>query len=306
MKRKTTRIAVLCAMALTMTFGTIADVSADYVPDYAQVFPESGYYYLTNFQTGEYMYYDPDASWKWIKCGDEEDADVWYIHGNSIDGYEIALAKNTDYILHFDGDADEDSELKIKPSSKMGDHKWTFFAWHDKYAAVHWFIAKLDDGIPFPDFNHTYLLYYDTPIFANDYVRLKRHSSDYGDYLFNGEVWYGIKTTYKKAIRSITPELSSVKATQKGDISVIKEKIKNKDLWKHIKNIEIQYTTDENFKNDVKTKVISKNTAINKTKLKARVQELKKGTTYYFRIRYTNGDNVRTEWSNVKKFKVKK
>ena len=119
-------------------------------------------------------------------------------------------------------------------------------------------------------------------------------------------MWYGIKTTYKNAIRSITPELSSVKATQTGIISVVKEKIKNKDLWKHIKNIEIQYTTEKNFMNHIKTKVISKNTAIDKTKLKVKVQKLKKGRTYYFRIRYTNGDNVRTEWSNVKKFKVKK
>ena len=145
-----------------------------------------------------------------------------------------------------------------------------------------------------------------TPLFANDYVRLERHSSDYGDYLYNGEVWYGIKTTYKNAIRSITPELSSVKATQTGIISVVKEKIKNKDLWKHIKNIEIQYTTDKNFKNHIKTRVISKNTAINKTELKVKVQKLRKGRTYYFRIRYTNGNNVRTKWSNVKKFKVKK
>ena len=46
--------------------------------------------------------------------------------------------------------------------------------------------------------------------------------------------------------------------------------------------------------------------AINKTKLKAKVKGLNEGKTYYFRIRYTNGENVRTEWSNVKKFKVKK
>ena len=305
MKRKTTKIAILCAMASTLIFGAFADVFADFVYDYEQIFPESGYYYLQNYKTGEYMYYDPDASWKWIKCGDEKDADVWYIHGGINSGYEIALAKNTDYILHFDGDADEDSELKIKPSSKMGDHRWTFHAWHDKYATLYWFIAKLDDGIIYPDFNHTYLLYYDTPIFANDYVRLERHSSDYGDYMYYGEVWYGIKTTYKKALRSITPKLSSVKATQMGNILVVKEKIKNMDLWKRIKNIEIQCTTDKNFKTHIKTKVISKNSTISKTKLKLKVKELKKGKTYYFRIRYTTGDNVKTKWSNVRKFKVK-
>ena len=306
MNKRITKLVTVTAMVLTMTIGMCTNVFADYVADYSQVYPESGYYYLTNYKTGEYMYYDKDATWKYIKCGDKSKADVWYIRGNSSTGYKIGLARDEDYILHFDGDADENSELKIKPSSKMGDHRWTFHAWHDKFGAVHWFIAKLDDGVLFPDFNHTYFLHYDTPLFANDYVRLERHSSDYGDYLYNGEVWYGIKTTYKKAIRSITPELSSVKATQKGDLSVVKEKIKNKDLWKHIKNIEIQYTTDKNFKNHIKTRVISNHTAINKTKLKARVKKLENGKTYYFRIRYTNGENVRTEWSNVKKFKVKK
>ena len=77
------------------------------------------------------MYYDKDASWKWIKCGPEEKADIWYIRGGANTGYEIGLAKNEDYILHFEGDADEDSDLLIKPSSKMGDHLWTFHAWHD-------------------------------------------------------------------------------------------------------------------------------------------------------------------------------
>jgi hypothetical protein len=282
-----------------LTIGAFTSVYADYVPDYSQVFPESGYYYLTNYKTGEFLYYDPDASWKWIKCGDEDDADIWYIRGNSF-GYEIGLAKNENYILHFDGDADEDSELLIKPSSKMGDHLWTFHAWHDKYMAVHWFIAKLDDGIPFPDFNHTYLLHYDTPIFANDYVRLERHSSDYGDLLYNGEVWYGIKTTYKKALKDIKPMLSSVKVSKNGRISVIKEKIKNGDLWKHVKEIEIQYTTDKNFKKNIKTKVISKNSE------KITGKNLKKGETYYVRARYTTGNNVTTKWSNIKKFKMKK
>ncbi len=299
MKKRILMIVTTTAMVLALTIGMASTVYAEYVPDYSQVYPESGYYYLTNYRTGEFMYYDPDASWKWIKCGDEEDADIWYIHGNTSSGYEIALAKNEDYILHFDGDADEDSELKIKPSSKMGDHLWTFHAWHDKYNAVHWFIAKVDDGKMWPDFNHTYLLHYDTPVFANDYVRLKRHSSDYGDYLYNGEVWYGIKTTYKKAIRSITPELSNVKAYKNGRIAFSKERIQNLNLWKHIKNIEIQYTTDKNFKNNVKKKVISKNDG------KITGKNLKKGTTYYVRARYTTNDNVTTRWSNIKKFKMK-
>ena len=297
MKKRITKLVTVTVIVLALTIGMFTNVFADYVPDYSQVYPESGYYYLTNYRTGEFMYYDKEATWKYVKCGDEDDADIWYIHGSVNKGYEIALAKNTDYILHFDGDADEDSELKIKPSSKMGDHLWTFHAWHDKYAAVHWFIAKLDDGIIHPDFNHTYLLHFETPLMANDYVKLKRHSSDYGDYLYNGEVWYGIKTTYKKAIKSIKPTLSSVKVNKQGRIKIYKKKINNKNLWKRIKKVEIQYSTNKKFKKNVKTKVISKNARIIKGK------NLKKGRTYYVRIRFTNGKNVKTKWSRTVKFK---
>ena len=298
MKKRITKLVTLTAMVLALTIVMSINAFADYVPDYNQVFPESGYYYLTNYKTGEFMYYDKEATWKYIKCGDEDDADIWYIHGGANTGYEIALAKNTDYILHFDGDADEDSELKIKPSSKMGDHLWTFHAWHDKYGAVHWFIAKVDDGIVFPDFNHTYLLHFETPLMAYDYVKLKRHSSDYGDYLYNGEVWYGIKTTYKKAIKSIKPTLSSVKVNKQGRITIDRKKINNKDLWKRIKKVEIQYSTDKNFKKNVKTKVISKNSG------KIKGKNLKKGRTYYVRIRFTNGKNIKTKWSKTVKFKL--
>ena len=299
MRKRITKPVIVIAMLFALTIGMLTSVHADYVPDYDQVFPESGYYYLTNYRTGEFMYYDKDASWKWIKCGPEEKADIWYIRGGANTGYEIGLAKNEDYILHFEGDADEDSDLLIKPSSKMGDHLWTFHAWHDKYGAVHWFIAKVDDGIVFPDFNHTYFLHYDTPLFANDYVRLERHSSDYGDYLYNGEVWYGIKTSYKKAIQSITPDLTSVKINRQGRLSVIKEKIKNKDLWKHIKQIEIQYDTHEKFKKNPQTKIITKDSQ--KLTLKA----LRKGQTYYVRFRFTDGKNVKSKWSNTKKFTTK-
>jgi hypothetical protein len=300
MKKRIIKLVTVTAMVLALTFGMYSTVFADFVYDYDQVFPESGYYYLTNYKTGEYMYYDKEATWKYIKCGDEDDADIWYIHGGMSNGYEIALAKDTNYILHFDGDANEDSELKIKPSSKMGDHLWTFHAWHDKYAAVHWFIAKVDDGITHPDFNHTYLLHYETPLMAYDYVKLKRHSSDYGDYLYNGEVWYGIKTTYKRAIRSIKPTLSLAKLSKQDRITIAKKIIKNKDLWKRIKKIEIQYSTDKKFKKNVKTKVISKNTG------KINGKKLKKGKTYYVRIRFTDGKNVKTKWSKTVKFKKKK
>ena len=93
---------------------------------------------------------------------------------------------------------------------------------------------------------------------------------------------------------------SSVPIKKGGRITVSKERIKNLDLWKHIKKIEIQYTTDKKFKRNVKTKVISKNDG------KITGKNLQKGKTYYVRARYTTEDDVKTKWSNIKKFKMRK
>ena len=75
---------------------------------------------------------------------------------------------------------------------------------------------------------------------------------------------------------------------------------KAKAVWKKIKKIEIQYSTDRSFKKNVKKKTVGKS----KTKLV--VKKLKKKTTYYFRIRYTDGKGGYSNWSKVKKVKTKK
>ena len=74
---------------------------------------------------------------------------------------------------------------------------------------------------------------------------------------------------------------------------------KTKPIWKLVKKIEIQYSTDSTFK----TGKVSK--TIGKSKTKYVIKKLTKGATYYFRIRYLDGKGGVSKWSKVKKVKVK-
>ena len=74
---------------------------------------------------------------------------------------------------------------------------------------------------------------------------------------------------------------------------------KAKKIWKPIKKIQVQCATDKAFKNIVKT------TTVGKSKKKATIKGLKKNTTYYVRVRYTDKTGY-SKWSKVKKIKTKK
>ncbi|WP_026523502.1 fibronectin type III domain-containing protein [Butyrivibrio sp. MB2005] len=94
-----------------------------------------------------------------------------------------------------------------------------------------------------------------------------------------------------------TPKKLSVKADGK------KATIKWKKQTKNTKGYEIQYSTDRNFKDNVK-KTSVKKSATSKT-----IKKLKAGKTYYVRIRTKykkDGKTVYSEWSKVKKVKISK
>ena len=96
---------------------------------------------------------------------------------------------------------------------------------------------------------------------------------------------------------------SSVKAkASKGKVTVtwkkFKQTKKTKAIWKSIKKIQVQYSTDATFRTGVVTKTLGKS----KTKLD--VKKLKAKTTYYFRVRYV-GNGGYSRWSSVKKVKAK-
>ena len=94
------------------------------------------------------------------------------------------------------------------------------------------------------------------------------------------------------------------KATAKNKINVTWKKFKvsknTKALWKKIKKVEIQYSTDKSFSKNVKS------TSAKKSKTSATIKKLTKNTTYYVRIRYTDGKGGYSNWSNTKTVKTKK
>ena len=102
---------------------------------------------------------------------------------------------------------------------------------------------------------------------------------------------------------SKTPSGVKAKAAAKGKATItwkkFKQTKKTKAIWKKIKKVEVQYSTDPTFK----TK-ISK--LVGKAKTKLAVKGLLKNTTYYVRTRYTDGAGGYSKWSGTKKFKTKK
>ena len=95
---------------------------------------------------------------------------------------------------------------------------------------------------------------------------------------------------------------SSVKAkAKKNKVTVSWKKIKKnksgKELLKKIKSIQVQYSTDPQFKQNLGTKTIGKK----KTKVKLK---LERKTQYYVRVRYVGVDGV-SAWSMVKMVKTK-
>ncbi len=110
----------------------------------------------------------------------------------------------------------------------------------------------------------------------------------------------GARITIKK--KTSAPVL---KAGQNGKVTVSWSKFsaktkKDRAIWKKVKKIEIQYSTDRSFRKNVKKKVLKKN------KTKMVIKKLQKKKTYYFRIRYTDGKGGYSKWSSVKKIKTKK
>ena len=101
-----------------------------------------------------------------------------------------------------------------------------------------------------------------------------------------------------------TPSGVKAKAGKKGKATLtwkkFKQTKKTKAIWKKVKKVEVQYSTDKNFR----TGVISKSLGKKKTKLN--VSKLKAKTTYYFRVRYVEGPYKVSKWSAAKKVKAKK
>lgn len=110
------------------------------------------------------------------------------------------------------------------------------------------------------------------------------------------------ESLYDNITISKTPASIKAKA-KKTKVTVswkkIKKTKKTKALLKQIKKVEVQYSTDKTFATGAKTKRVGGK--------KTRVTlKLKKKTTYYVRVRYSDGKGGYSNWSKVKKVKTKK
>ena len=125
-------------------------------------------------------------------------------------------------------------------------------------------------------------------------------SDDYGDDI------YGNTNGSEAGVITIAKTPSSVKAkgAKKGKITVrwkkLKKTKKTKALWNQIQGIEVQYSTDASFQTNTNSRMVGKK------KAKLQIKGLAKKTTYYVRVRYTDGYGGYSEWSKVKTVKTKK
>lgn len=115
------------------------------------------------------------------------------------------------------------------------------------------------------------------------------------------EVGNGYQAASKKVKITVSPgkvKLKSVKNSKGKKLQVTWSK------QSYVTGYQLQYSTSKSFKSGNKTKTVSKNSTVKKT-----LSGLKKGKTYYVRIRSyrtVSGKKYYASWSTVKKVKIKK
>ena len=129
-------------------------------------------------------------------------------------------------------------------------------------------------------------------------------------YVDKGANTNGAKYTFKvaaKAANGTSPLSTSIDTYKvaRPKISSVQNTAAKKATVKWKKNskatgYEIQYSLDKKFKSGVKKVTIKKKATVSKV-----IKSLKKGKTYYFRIR-TYKKVAYSAWSAVKKLKIKK
>ena len=115
----------------------------------------------------------------------------------------------------------------------------------------------------------------------------------------------GATKNYKAASRTIKVTIAPAKPTVTGISNPSKGNVVLR--WKKetkLNGFEIQYSTNQKFSSGVKKVFIPSGKAAT-----LRVKQLKKGKTYYFRMRsycMAEGERLYSSWSSVRSIKVKK
>jgi hypothetical protein len=263
-----------------------------------QVTPAYGYYKIvaTNGHgNGQELYYDSKASKKDLKWKD--DGTIWYISQGPYNGScHIRLADDPSYYIDIN-ETYVGNDQKVKVVKDDG---------RNVMNNVIYFFMESGSSI----YENLTISIYDWAGFRYDY-KLNRHRSVGYDYVnlrsdsdTNNKLWKLVPVNYTKSMNKAAPVLT---ASSGGNASVnwngFRNKIKNSEVWKKAKFIEIQYSTDKYFAKNVKSKKIRKGT-VNKKNAKTALSKLKKNKAYYFRARLIDSKGVYSNWSKTVKITI--
>jgi hypothetical protein len=265
------------------------------------VSPEPGYYKIkasSGVGAGKYMYFDKDASWKYVKWN--KDGDIFYIQNNTLigfyNGYNICLTDGSNRRL---------STLLWNDHTSTG-YSLYFDGLNQQYKSVYFSMVKGSDpyknlliGFDTNDWNDVYMKRI-RKLTANDFVELQYDLDDTDDMLWDLE-----KVNYFVGFENFKIPVSSEK---KKELTIkwnkFRNKVKNSEIWKNAEYIEIQCSTDENFKKNVTTKRVKKG-SVNRVNAKTALMGLKQKTTYYIRVCVQDKKGVYSNWSKTVKVKTK-
>ena len=281
---------------------------------------QEGTYYIKAVNgnaKGQVLYWNEKASDQNIcmmfeSCGGKNaDNEVWFItkNRNFDDYYGIYLAKS------YYGNKDKCNRIEIdnltgrdQPylRSTTGPHvfcgnfgnqddAFRFFCQDSTSSYTNLIIESRDDQYRF--FRHK-----EVKVFHSDLIYVKANTKhDTSD-----KLWELIPVNYVKNLSQAAPSMT---AQKNGKVTIkwdkLRKKIKNSEIWKTAKYVEIQYSTDKEFQKNVKTKKFKKG-SVKKEKAKSTLSKLKRKKTYYIRARLIDAKGTGSNWSRTVKVKTKK
>lgn len=312
--RKARRLLFLALSVMLLTcFSCVSALAA------TRVNVEEGTYYIKAINgnaKGKVLYWDEKASdqntcMMFESCGGSHaDNEVWFItkNRNFDDYYGIYLARS------YTGNKDKSKRIEIdnltgrdEPTivSTVGPH--VFCGAFSNQDDGFYFVCEKGDNystnltIRSHDENYTFNRHKDIKIFHHDLIYVNANK----DKDTNNKLWELVPVNYEKKMSGNSLSLTAQKNGRVTiDWKAFRDRIKNSEVWKNAKYVEIQYGTDKDFTTNTNTKKVKKGT-VNKSKAKTALSKLKKNTTYYVRARLVDGDGVCSNWSKAIKIRTK-
>ena len=303
----------LFAVCLAVIMTSLLAVSAMATQKKVEI--EEGTYYIKAVNgnaKGQVLYWNEKASDQNMSMmfessgGKNAENEIWYItkNRNFDDYYGIYLAKD------YTGNKDRSKRIEIdnltgkdNPYRIVGGNKGphVFCGAFGNQDDAFEFLS--DDSVPSytnlkirsRDDQYIFFRHKDVKIFKSDIIFVKANKkNDTSD-----KLWELIPVNY---VKKMSRTALSVTAGKNGKVSVnwdkFRNKIKNTKAWKNAQYIEIEYSTDQDFRKNVKSKKIRKG-SVDKAKAKTAFAKLKIDKTYYIHARLIDSEGVATNWSKT-------